>query len=159
MAGAFNAKRVADASAEQGRPMNERGQISVEFALVIPIILMVMVACVDGLVFATACARFDHIVPQRIIACVASPGRESYEGDERLQDLEQALEQDFVRADQNVSVEVEGSALGAKTYRCILRVAPWPLSSSGASVFGMRVPLVLEHECALALDPYTPGEL
>ena len=117
----------------------EGGQMAVELAIVAPIILVVLVIVIDMLVFAGECARFDHVAPQRVLAHA----------------IQAALEEDFAKNGSSVEVSCEdaGAALASMaTYRCTFRFAPWPLSIAGA-------PALLEHECSIAVDPYTPGEL
>lgn len=133
----------------------EHGQMAVELAVVMPVILIVLVIAIDMLVFAGECARFDHIAPQRVLAQAASAPIDGYELDMRTAAIHAALESDFAKEGSSVEVSYEdaGAALASMSvYRCTFRFAPWPLSIAGA-------PALLEHECSIAVDPYTPGEL
>ena len=146
----------------RGIPGRERGQMTVEFAVVLPVVIAVMVIAVDCMVFAGQCARFDNIAAQRVIALGVSAGRESYELEQRAADIEQALADDFANTNESVEVSCERAEGGlgeVYVFCCTLRFAPWPLSEAGASVFGTTVPLYLTHEYELAIDPYTPGDL
>lgn len=139
----------------QVAPADERGQMAVELAVITPVILIVLVIAVDMLVFAGECARFDHIAPQRVIACAASAPMDGYAQDARTGALQEALDADFSRRGSTVTISCEdaGMPLSSMTvYQCTLHFAPWPLSIAGA-------PAVLEHACSIAIDPYTPGEL
>lgn len=129
---------------------SEGGQMAVELAIVAPVILVVLVIVIDMLVFAGECARFDHIAPQRVLAQAASASMDGYAGDARVTAIQAALEEDFAK--NGSSVEVSCADASMATYRCTFRFAPWPLSIAGA-------PALLEHECSIAVDPYTPGEL
>lgn len=134
---------------------SEGGQMAVELAIVAPVILVVLVIVIDMLVFAGECARFDHIAPQRVLAQAASASMDEYAGDARVTAIQAALEEDFAKNGSSVEVSCAdaGMALASMaTYRCTFRFAPWPLSIAGA-------PALLEHECSIAVDPYTPGEL
>ena len=131
----------------------ENGQMAVELAIVAPIILVVLVIVIDMLVFAGECARFDHVAPQRVLAHAASAPMGGY--DAGVDAIQAALEEDFAKNGSSVEVSCAdaGMALASMaTYRCTFRFAPWPLSIAGA-------PALLEHECSIAVDPYTPGEL
>ena len=126
----------------------EHGQMAVELAVVMPVILIV-------LVFAGECARFDHIASQRVLAQAASAPMDGYELGARTAAIRAALESDFAKEGSSIEVSYEdaGVALASMSvYRCTFRFAPWPLSIAGA-------PALLEHECNIAVDPYTPGEL
>lgn len=136
-------------------PHHEDGQMAVELAVITPVILIVLVIAVDMLVFAGECARFDHIAPQHIIAQATSAPMDGYAGDARVGTIQSALEADFAKNGSSIEVSCEdaGMALASMAvYHCTFRFAPWPLSIAGA-------PTVLEHECSIAVDPYTPGEL
>ena len=133
----------------------EHGQMAVELAVVMPVILIMLVMAVDMLVFAGECARFDHIAPQRVLAQAASAPIDGYELGARTAAIRAALESDFAKEGSSIEVSYEdaGVALASMSvYRCTFRFAPWPLSIAGA-------PALLEHECNIAVDPYTPGEL
>lgn len=133
----------------------EHGQMAVELAVVMPVILIVLVIAVDMLVFAGECARFDHIAPQRVLAQAASAPMDGYELGARTAAIRTALESDFAKEGSSIEVSYEdaGVALASMSvYRCTFRFVPWPLSIAGA-------PALLEHECNIAVDPYTPGEL
>lgn len=136
-------------------PAGESGQMAVEFAVVVPVVLIVMVIIIDTMVFMSECARFDQLAPQHIIARAVSPGRDGYGQDARTAAIQAALSADFERQGSSVSVSAEdaGAFMASMTvYRCTFKFAPWPLSMAGA-------PATLEHTCILAVDPYTPGEL
>ena len=80
---------------------------------------------------------------------------DGYDAGVRVDAIQAALEEDFAKNGSSVEVSCEdaGMALASMaTYRCTFRFAPWPLSIAGA-------PALLEHECSIAVDPYTPGEL
>ncbi len=135
--------------------LEEDGQMAVEFAVVIPVVLIIMVIIVDAMVFMSECSRFDQLAPQYVIAYAVSPGRDGYAQDSRIGAIQAALSKDFEKQGSSVSVNTEdaGAALASMTvFHCTFRFAPWPLSIAGA-------PATLEHTCSLAVDPYTPGEL
>lgn len=137
------------------RSLHEGGQMAVELAVITPVILIVLVIAVDMLVFAGECARFDHIAPQRVLAQAVSAPVDGYAGDARVAAIQSALESDFAKNGSSVEVSCKDAGMPLSSmavYRCTFHFAPWPLSIAGA-------PIVLEHGCSIAVDPYTPGEL
>lgn len=129
--------------------------MAVELAVIAPVILVVLVIAIDMLVFAGECARFDHIVPQRVIAHAASAPMDGYADDARVAAIQSALAEDFAKNGSSVEVSCEdaGTVMASMTvYHCTFRFTPWPLSIANA-------PALLEHECNVAVDPYTPGRL
>ena len=128
----------------------------------IPVILVVMVIGIDSLTFAAAAARFDHVAPQQVLALAASPAKDGYEISSRAAAVQSALAEDF--SGHGMSVSVTASDAGAafasmEGYTCVLTMPPWPLSVGGLPALGASGPAVLRHECALAIDSYTPGAL
>lgn len=135
--------------------VSEKGQMAVELAVTLPIVLLFLVISVDALVFASECARFDHLACQSVLACAASPGKDGYELDSRTSAIQSNLEADFAKQGSRVEVSAEDAGVplaSMNVFRCTFFFSPWPLSAAGA-------PLSLEHSCNLAIDPYTPGEL
>ncbi len=133
----------------------ESGQMAVELAVVVPVILLVVVIAIDSLVFTSECARFDHLACQHILACASSPDKSGYALDARAAAVQGSLEEDFAKNGSSVEVSLEDAGVSLATmniFRCTFRFSPWPLSAAGA-------PMTLEHSCSFAIDPYTPGEL
>ena len=134
---------------------DENGQTAVEFAVVIPIVLIVMVIIIDAMVFISECARFDQLVPQRIISLAVSPSRDSYDPGARIAAVQASLNSDFEKQGASVQVTTEDAHApfaSMTIYRCTFRFTPWPLPANNALAY-------LEHTCSFAVDPYTPGEL
>lgn len=134
---------------------DESGQMAVELAVVMPVLLAVMVIIIDALVFTSECARFDQVAPQQIIACASSPPNSAYDMEARVAAVQAALEHDFAKRGSSVSVSCQDAGVplaSMTTFTCTFRFVPWPLSAAGA-------PAALEHTCSLSIDPYTPGKL
>ena len=134
--------------------------MSVEMAVSLPVLLVCFVIAVDVLVYMGECARFDHLVPQEILACATSPER-GVSSQANEEGVRSALEQEFSRYGEQVQVAVEeaGFLQGALTYTCTLSLAPWPLGSAGGEILGTKIPATLQHTCSFAVDPYVPGQL
>lgn len=134
--------------------------MSVEMAVSLPVLLVCLVIAIDVLVYMGECARFDHLVPQEILACATSPAREAASQVNEAA-VQAALAQEFSRYGEQVQVVAEEAGLldGSVTYTCTLSLAPWPLGVAGGEVFGTEIPGALQHSCSFAVDPYVPGQL
>ena len=141
----------------------ESGQMAVELAVVLPVLLVVMVIAIDALVFMGECARFDHLAAQAIRAEGASPGTGDYAISKRAKNIKSDLTESFVDSGARVSVaheEHSGVAIwGTCTFTCTLKMAPWPFSHKGIEVFGAHIPTTLTHQYSLVVEPYTPGKV
>ena len=134
--------------------------MAVELAVVLPVIIVVMVIAIDCLSFVGQCGRFDNLAAQHVLALAVSPGSESYGVSERAADVASALEADFPSSVHTVSVTAdEGASTGAVTFTCTLSTVPWPLSAGSGSLLGMEIPASLDHDFAICVDCYTPGDL
>lgn len=140
-------------TAQAGLP-SERGQMAVEVAVVTPVILLVLVIAIDMLVFTGECARFDHVVPQLVLANTTAAGSEEFSGDATAS-IQSALDVEFAHNGSYVTISCAdaGQVLASMVvYTCEFHFAPWPLSISGA-------PALLNHSCSIAVDSYVPGAL
>lgn len=136
--------------------------MAIELAVCLPVLIITMVVALDCMVYMGQCARFDALAAQNVMALAVSPAHGAYSIDARKGAVQQALSQEFSTGGASVGVEVSdaGAALASMSvFTCRLKVPPWPLSHGGASVFGTGVPLCMEHEYKVVVDPYTPGEL
>ena len=134
------------------------GQMSVELCVCLPVILMALVIVVDGLLYVSECARFDHAAAQAVLACgVTSPDEQLDQG-ALTSAVQQRLAEEFSASSEEVSVSTSQD-WEATTYTCSLSVAPWPLSSGGLRVFSMRVPTALTHTYSFSVKPYATGAL
>ena len=135
--------------------------MAVELAVILPVIIIICVIAVDCLVFVGQCARFDNVAAQRVLALAVSPDSDAYDLDCRIEDVSDALADDFSAFGQTVEVSAdEPQALsGTVTFTCTLSFVPWPLTTSGGTLFGVGIPVSLDHDFAIAVDCYTPGDL
>ena len=134
------------------------GQMSVEFAVVIPVLLMVLVVVVDAMTYISECARFDHAAPQAILSCGVTNGEEEFSQGALTSAVEATLAEQFDASSEKVHVSASES-WGDTTYVCTLEMTPWPLADGGIRIFNMTVPTALKHTYKLAVDPYAPGAL
>lgn len=136
----------------------ELGQMAVELAVTLPVLLVALVIAIDGILFVGHCAKFDHLAAQAVLANATSPARGSYDEGARTAAVKAALAGSFTS--HNAAIEVSASSAGVSSmtaFTCTLKMSSWPLS--GASLFGMQMPQMLTHQRVLVVDAYTPGRL
>ena len=139
------------------RSAGDAGQMVVELCAVIPVVVMVAVAVLDGLVYAAACSGFDHLAAQGTLSVAGAPAGTDFSAEQAAQDLQARLQEGRGERER---VEVEASDLGTLClFTCHLSVTPWPLAAPGQRLFSMSVPLELEHSFSFAVRPYVIGAL
>lgn len=144
----------------------ERAQATVEMAIVAPVLIVLALVAYNAMMFASAVARFDRVAPDVVLAHAVSPV-----GDGGADVVTTTVEEQLAQAMAGCGVEIEvvlegeddqglGSLLTlvgvTRTYRCVMRYAPWPSALTIAGV-DMGAPLYLEHERAVVIDPWRPG--
>lgn len=140
----------------------ESGQMAVELAVLLPVVLVVLAIAADCLLFVGECARFDHLAAQQTLALAVSPAKDSYGADERKEAVRAALEEEFSARGAQVEVEQSDAGIplsGAVVYEFRLSTPPWPFHGSGSAALGVHAPELLQHSYRFVFDPYTPGEL
>lgn len=137
---------------------DERGQMTVELLVVLPVVLIVAVIAVNALTFFGDCAAFDRLARNAVRLCAASPAYGQDVGQSAL-DVRAMVEEAMGRDNLEVEAEASGGALGHATFTVTLRYAP-TLFGLGLrdEVLGVRLPH-LEHRTSLTVDPYKPGML
>lgn len=145
--------------------LDERGQMTVELCIVIPVCLIIAVIVVNSLTFFAQCAAFDRVGRNaaRTVAAVPSDGATTaqMEADilglveEEMEGIEVSCRSDGRVIGDGFSVD----SLGYTTYVLTFEYAPtlFGLPLRG-SVFGVDLPR-LQHSTALTVDGYTPGKL
>lgn len=146
----------------------ERAQATVEMAVVVPVLLVLALIVYNIMLFVAATARFDRIAPDIVAAHAVSP---SGEGDGSADDGVSVIESQIEGAMAGYDVEIEvtcteggassGDDLlaligGLRTYRCSMRMRPWPSSLSIAGV-DLGAPVALAHHRDVTVDPWRPG--
>lgn len=143
----------------------ERAQATVEFAIVAPVLIVLALIVYNLMLFASACARFDRIAPDIVVAHAVSPAGEDA-GSASTETVRRELEAAMDGYDVEVSVEVDaggedgGSMLSLvgslRTYTCTIKMAPHP---GGLSIAGVDLgaPAMLVHERSVTIDPWRPG--
>ena len=150
------------------RLREERAQATVEMAVVTPVLLVLALIVYNVMIFASAVARFDRVVPDIVLAhAVAS----EVEGDESSADASATVQTQILNAMEGYDLQIEvSSEQGAeasdggllslsgtfRTYTCTMHYEPWPTSLSIAGV-PLGAPTTLSHERAVTVDPWRPG--
>lgn len=150
------------------RLCEERAQATVEMAVVTPVLLVLALIVYNVMIYASAVARFDRVVPDIVLAhAVASEG----ESDESSVDASATVQTQILNAMEGYDLQIEvSSEQGAeatdgallslsgtfRTYTCTMRYEPWPSSFSIAGV-SLGAPAKLSHERAVTVDPWRPG--
>lgn len=133
---------------------NEKGQATVELAVMLPIAVALAAVAVNAVLFTADCAAFDRTAAQAIRV----HGTSSQEGvDEGRQQVARELKDSFDRKNLSVSVSASGGLGAHTTYVATLRYRP-TLFGMGlkSSVLGVALP-VLTHTTSLVVEAYKPG--
>ncbi len=128
----------------------EAGQMTVEAAVVFPVLLAIGFISVQAFVFLGDCAAFD-LVARDAIRLQADDGTDCSQcAAEVCARIEEGLGMDH----ESVSVSCERTAAGHMAYKAKISFSPPFLRD--AQVFGVRVP-ALEHELSFSVSPYRSG--
>ena len=146
----------------------ERAQATVEMAVVTPVLLVLALIVYNVMVFASAVARFDRVVPDIVLAHAVAP---EGEGDERSIDASATVQAQILNAMEGYDLQIEvsseqgvaasdGGLLSLsgtfRTYTCTMHYEPWPSSLSIAGL-SLGAPAQLSHERVVTIDPWRPG--
>lgn len=140
----------------RGLSSGESGQMTVEFAVAFPVMVIVAVVAVNALLFFSDCARFDRMARDAVRVHAASPGYGQTLGDS-VSLVTDELEGSFNGDHIAVSVTAEARSSGHTEFIATLRFHP-TLFGLGlkSSVFGVELP-ALEHFVSMTVDVYKPG--
>ena len=132
------------------------GQMTIELAVALPVLLVVAMVSVNALVFFDQCAVFDRAAHQAVRVHAASPAygqTPSMSCSLAQADIESAL------GGKNVSVSVTCASAGRNLERYTARLEFSPtLFGMGlrSSVFGVSMPRLV-HTSEYVVDSYKPG--
>lgn len=144
---------------EHGRPMrNHRssGQMSIEFIVMFPVMLMIALVAFNSALFLSECAAFDRIFRESV--CVLAPSPES---DETAGQICARLENELSSFSQKTylscSVSRNDHGDGLATYAATLSFTPtifgaYPIHP----VFDLSLSPI-EHTIQMTVDIYRPG--
>lgn len=134
------------------------GQMTVELAVVFPLLMVVAVVAVNAVLFFSECAAFDRLVRDAVRVHATSPAYgQSLEQSRAL--VADTLGQASDRPYLEVRVVVEGVQGGYARFTATLEFSP-TLFGLGlrSSVFGVALPR-LKHSASMTVDPYRSGVL
>ena len=137
----------------------ERGQMTVELAVLMPVLIVVALIVLNIVRFCGACAVFDRVAPDAVLSHGVAPS-----GNQSLASSEARVAEAIGHAVDSEMCEVEVVAEGGVpekkgagvTYRCTLRYRPWPGSFVIAGM-AYEPPAVLRHVRTIVVDRYRPG--
>lgn len=140
------------------RLIDERGQMTVELAVVLPVAIVIAVIAVNAMTFFSECAEFDRVGRNAVRVCATSP---AYGQDvaQSVALVESAISEAMGASGSDVEVSAQQDGLGHMSFEMTLLYRP-TLFSLGLKDEVLGVPLpVLRHEVSLVADAYKPGML
>jgi hypothetical protein len=134
-----------------------RGQMTVEFVVVFPVLLVVALVATNALLFMSDCATFDRVFREQVTTWAPSPGygESSSTAAAHVQSaIDGALDGDYLDA----SVSALGGT-GICTFEGTLSFTPTLFGHGRLSgVFGISFPKLTHHQ-SLVVEVYRPGVL
>lgn len=142
------------------------GQMAVELACLMPVVLVMAIVAFNLVRFVEACALFDRVALDAVVMQGVAP-----DGEQSLVSSVSAVRASVEEAFSDMSsCEVAVRAVPLSTgadaglavnplltrFVCTLRFHPWPLAFSVAGIEA-RVPLALTHEKSIVIDRFRPG--
>ncbi len=132
------------------------GQMTVEFVVLFPAMLLVALTAVNAVLFLSDCAAFDRVFRNAVCTYAASPAYG--QGIEQSSALVQAaLEEEFDAENLSVSVSSSGAEGGIVSFSGKLSFEPTLFGQGRLSgAFGVSFP-ALSHESSMSVSAYKPG--
>lgn len=145
---------------------SETGQMSVELAVVIPVVIAVCLICYNAGRYAMLCADFDRLAQNACVVYGVSPSGEqssAHAAAEIKAELASELPSELVTVD----VQAEGMSADPHQpltflisplltrYTCVMKYKPWPLSFVLAGT-ELSLDIGLEHKKSLVVDRFRP---
>lgn len=147
--------------------LDERsGQMSVELAVICPVVIVVALIILNLMHFVRMCSKFDRIALDAVISQGISPAGEQTRI-ASIDSVQACISQAL--GDPDVTVEVRAADANGQTagealviapnltrFVCSFEMRPWPSSLVIAGV-SMSAPALLFHERSIVVDRYRPG--
>lgn len=141
----------------------DSGQMAVELAVLVPVVVVAALVIVNVLRFTEACARFDRVALDAVVTQGVSPpgvtsdlagvGQVKGAIEEAMGEMACEL---VVRAEDASTTSAGATidlAAGTTRYVCGLGFRPWPSSAQIAGV-GFELPIIAWHERSFVVDRY-----
>lgn len=145
-----------------------RGQMTVEFAVLMPVVIVVALVVFNLTKFCEMCAVFDRVSKDAVLSQGVAPSGDQATSTS-VDAVRSAIEAAVDSRQCEIEVTAERSSEGARgegvtfpvsplltTYHCNLRFRPWPSSFSLAGVL-FSPPPFLVHERTIVVDRFRPG--
>lgn len=140
----------------------QKGQMFVETALVLPVVLVVALIAINLFKFADMCSKFDRVAADQIIAHGISSSHSVNE--DAPENLAQRI-RTALNCDDNcdIVVSLEGESEGIENmvsvfpkYQVTLKYKPWP-HALRLPLVSLESPLCLTHTTSIVVSPYKSG--
>lgn len=132
------------------------GQMTIEMAVALPILIVVAAIAVNVMTFFGNCASFDRIAHEAVRIHATAPAYGQDVG-QSCALIEQTVRSQLDAQNLNVSVEHSTTGVDFGRYRLVLEYHPTLFGMSlRSSVFGVSLP-PLRHEAICVVDEYKPG--
>lgn len=142
------------------------GQMTVELAVVLPVVIVMVAAVVTIMRYVACCATFDHVALDAVVAYGTSPAGSTLADNacsEVRQTIVDALASDACDVQVSATKSIEDGQPGhltinplLVTYTCKLTYRPL-ISSVSVAGATFTSPVALTHERTLVIDRYRPG--
>lgn len=134
----------------------DAGQMTIEFAVALPVLIVCAVIVSNALLFFSECAAFDRVAREAVRVCAASPAYGQGLEQSRAQ-VQSFIEGSFDKPYLSSKVSVSGGGMGHATFVATLEFSP-TLFGLGLKdeVFGVALPR-LTHAASMTVDVYKPG--
>lgn len=144
----------------------ESGQMSIEIAIIIPLVLVVAITMANIMEYLICCTLFDRVSLDAVLAHGVSPAGLQTEL-AAVAEVESAIE-GAMGGNPAITIEVSAAALSSPSgflaslnphltrFTCTLRFKPWPQRIRFAGV-SMEAPFEIVHTKSLVIDRYRPG--
>ena len=135
---------------------DENGQMTVELAVALPVLIIVAVIAVNACTFFAECATFDRITRQAVRACAASPSY-GQGADQSCAMIEEEVREALSDGPFDVAVSHDATGADLDEFTITLEYHP-TLFGMGlrSQVFGVEMPSLV-HVATYVIDVYKPG--
>lgn len=138
------------------RNARTKGQMTIEFAVMFPVMLMIALVAFNSVMFLTQCSSFDRIFRQAVCTYAPSPASDQAAGQICAQitgELDTFQEKDYL----DCAVSSNAGSDGLSTYQGTLFYTPTLFGAHPLrAVFGVSLPPI-EHTVQMTVDSYKPG--
>lgn len=149
-------EKLNEANRERSVQRQARGQMTIEFAVLFPIMLMIALVACNSILFLSECASFDRIFRESV--CIFAPSPASDQSKEQICAQIEGSLSSFAQTDYlSARVQASSGNDGLTTYSATLFFTPtifgaYPLRR----VFDIEL-APIEHTVQITVDTYQPG--